>query len=191
MVSYFNPLSADILLYKPWRPKCFFQFYIILNVLVSSFWFIWISMLCVYKTATMRNMFTFNVRGSIFNVRIWRLQTFKVDPHAARILELLEPCIRFRAGQINRNITKFDLIIFGGYWVNSKLDMSIHKYKYFSPFEAGNCFSNSSFKWGKIETKNSAAERLSITSQFVLMAHAKFLEHRMRAATASRNFSTL
>ena len=44
------PLSynAEIFLYKPLRPKCFFQFEIIINVLVSSFRFIWIPMLWVY-----------------------------------------------------------------------------------------------------------------------------------------------
>ena len=32
--------SAEICLYKPWRPKEFFQFEIIINVLVGSFRFI-------------------------------------------------------------------------------------------------------------------------------------------------------
>ena len=36
------------ILYKPQRPKGYFQFEIILNVLVSSFRFIWIPMLWVY-----------------------------------------------------------------------------------------------------------------------------------------------
>ena len=32
-----SPYSAELCLYKPWRPKVFFQFEIITNVLVSSF----------------------------------------------------------------------------------------------------------------------------------------------------------
>ena len=51
--------------------KFFFQFEIIINVLVSSFWFIWISMLWVYGHI---NIFTLAVWGSILVVRIWRLQ---------------------------------------------------------------------------------------------------------------------
>ena len=43
-----NPYSAEIFLCKPWRPKGFFQFEIIINVLVSSFCFIYIPMLRVY-----------------------------------------------------------------------------------------------------------------------------------------------
>ena len=35
-----NPYNAEIFLYKPWRPKGFFQFEIIINVLVSFFPFI-------------------------------------------------------------------------------------------------------------------------------------------------------
>ena len=41
-------LKRWILLYKPWRPKGFFQLKIIRNVFVSAFWFIWIPMLWVY-----------------------------------------------------------------------------------------------------------------------------------------------
>ena len=47
-VTLFNSYSADIFLFKSWRPKGVFQFEIIINVLVSSFCFIWIYMLCVY-----------------------------------------------------------------------------------------------------------------------------------------------
>ena len=43
-----NPLGAEIFSYKPWRTEDFVQFKIIINVLVSSFWFIWIPMLWVY-----------------------------------------------------------------------------------------------------------------------------------------------
>ena len=43
-----NPYNAEIFVYKAWRSKGFFQFKIIINVLVSSFWVIWIPMLWVY-----------------------------------------------------------------------------------------------------------------------------------------------
>ena len=43
-----KPYNSVIFLYKPWRPKDFFQFEIIINVLVSSFCFIWIPMVRVY-----------------------------------------------------------------------------------------------------------------------------------------------
>ena len=39
--------ALNIFLYNPWEPKGFIQFEIIINVLVSSFWFIWIPMLWV------------------------------------------------------------------------------------------------------------------------------------------------
>ena len=45
---YFKPWSAEIFSYKPLEQKGFFQFEIIINVLVSSFCFIWIPQLCVY-----------------------------------------------------------------------------------------------------------------------------------------------
>ena len=40
--------NADIFLYKPWKPKYFFQYEIIINVLISSSRFIWIPMFWVY-----------------------------------------------------------------------------------------------------------------------------------------------
>ena len=43
----FNPWSAEIRSYKPWRPKSFFQFELMMNILVSPFWLIWITMLWV------------------------------------------------------------------------------------------------------------------------------------------------
>ena len=43
-----NRYAAEILLCKRWRPKAFFQFEIILNVLVSCFRLISIPMLWVY-----------------------------------------------------------------------------------------------------------------------------------------------
>ena len=39
--------NGEIVLYKPWKPRSLFPFEIIINVLVSSFRFIWIPMLWV------------------------------------------------------------------------------------------------------------------------------------------------
>ena len=44
----FQPLKHWIILWKTSQLKGFFQFEIIINVIVSSFWFIWIPMLWVY-----------------------------------------------------------------------------------------------------------------------------------------------
>ena len=46
--SRYNPDTAEIILCDSWRPKDYFQFEIIINVLVSSFWLIWIPMWWVY-----------------------------------------------------------------------------------------------------------------------------------------------
>ena len=64
--------------------KGFFQFESIINVLVSSFCFIWIPMLGVYGHY---KYFTLSVRGSTLDVRIWRgrqILTSKFNPHAER-----------------------------------------------------------------------------------------------------------
>ena len=71
---YIQPDNAEICLYKP--PKGFFQFEIIINVLVRSFRFIWIPVLWVYghyKCCTLL------ARGSTLDIRIWRLQTSYSD----------------------------------------------------------------------------------------------------------------
>ena len=44
-----NPYSAELILYKSWRPKGFNEFEIIMNVLVSFLWFIWIPLLWGYS----------------------------------------------------------------------------------------------------------------------------------------------
>ena len=49
-----------------------FQFKIIINVLVSSFWFIWIP-IC-YGCAAVRNILILSVRGPTLYVRIWRIK---------------------------------------------------------------------------------------------------------------------
>ena len=56
-----NLHNAGFCLHRLWKPKGFVQFEIIINVLVSSFWFIWIPMLWVYLTST--------------DVRFWRIKT--------------------------------------------------------------------------------------------------------------------
>ena len=38
----FDSYNTQICLYKPWGPKFFFKFEIIINILVSSFHFIWL-----------------------------------------------------------------------------------------------------------------------------------------------------
>ena len=45
---YFNLYNAELISYKSWRSNGFNQFEIIIKVLDSSFWFIWIPMLWVY-----------------------------------------------------------------------------------------------------------------------------------------------
>ena len=37
----FNPYNAELFFFQPWRLKSFFQFEIIINILVSLFWFFW------------------------------------------------------------------------------------------------------------------------------------------------------
>ena len=63
----FNPYNADIFLYKPWRPKGFVQFQIIINVLVSSFWRILIPMLRVHGHY---KYFALSMRGLYLDVTI-------------------------------------------------------------------------------------------------------------------------
>ena len=64
--------SAELFVYKSWRPKFFIQFEIIINVLVSSFCFILIPMLWVHDHY---KYFIFWLRGLTLDFRIWRLET--------------------------------------------------------------------------------------------------------------------
>ena len=61
----------NIFSYKTWRPKDIIQFKIIMNVLVSSFWFIWIPMLWVYGHY---NILILTVRGSTSESEAVRLK---------------------------------------------------------------------------------------------------------------------
>ena len=69
-MNHLNPQSAEICMYKPWRPKGFFHFEIIigLHILVSSFLIISIPILCVYDQY--KCFFTVSVRGPSLDVRI-------------------------------------------------------------------------------------------------------------------------
>ena len=72
--------NAEILFYKPLRPKGCFQFEIVINVLVSSFRYIWIPVLWVYGHKKYLNSFS---AGTVFrrqnltskDVRFWRIKT--------------------------------------------------------------------------------------------------------------------
>ena len=44
-----NPYNAEKIMFKSWKPKGFNQIESIINVWVSSFWFIWIPLLWVYN----------------------------------------------------------------------------------------------------------------------------------------------
>ena len=79
-MPYINPWNAKIYLYKSWKPKGCVQFKIIINVLVSSFRFIWIPMLRVYGHYVF--FFFLSVQGSTLDVRIWRLKSI---PRAERV----------------------------------------------------------------------------------------------------------
>ena len=59
-----------ITMYKPWKPKGYVQFEIIINVLLSSLRLIWIPMLWVYGHYI---YLILAARGQTSDVRIWRL----------------------------------------------------------------------------------------------------------------------
>ena len=67
-----NAYDAELFLYKPWGLRGYLQFENIMNVLVSSFCFIW-RYLC-YESTAISNIEILTMRGSTLNVRIWRLQ---------------------------------------------------------------------------------------------------------------------
>ena len=69
--------------YKPWRPKSFIHFEIIINVLVSSFRFIWIPMLWVCGHYESFHSYS---AGIDFRRQIL---TSKVDPRAVRVKQII------------------------------------------------------------------------------------------------------
>ena len=78
-ISWSNSYNAEIFSYKPWRPKGFFQFKIIINVLVISFRFIWIPVLWVY--GHYKYFYSYSA-GIDFRRQIL---TSKVDPRTERV----------------------------------------------------------------------------------------------------------
>ena len=68
-VPHINPYEAEIL-YENHGDQRFFQFEVMINVLVSSFRFIWIHKVWVYGCC---NVFILSVRWLTLDVRIWRL----------------------------------------------------------------------------------------------------------------------
>ena len=77
-----NPYNAEILSYK-WRSTVFLQFEIIINVLVSSFYFIWIPVLRVYGHYKYFNSFSSGIHFIRQNltstdVRFWRIKSTDV-----------------------------------------------------------------------------------------------------------------
>ena len=77
-----NVYNAEIFLYKSMIPKRFAQFEISINVLVSSYRFIWIPYLC-YGSTAIRNIRILSVQGPSLFIRIWRLQTSYSDIQTA------------------------------------------------------------------------------------------------------------
>ena len=79
--SQINPYNAEIFLYKPnhEHQRGFLQFEIIINVLFSSFWFIWIPMLWVYGHYKYFNSFSAGIvfiRQNLTSVDVifWRIK---------------------------------------------------------------------------------------------------------------------
>ena len=71
-----NPYNAEIFVYKPRDQRVFsIIFPIIINVLFSSFYFIWIAMLCFYDHYK-KKLFQC---GETLDVRIWRIWTSDSD----------------------------------------------------------------------------------------------------------------
>ena len=108
-----QPLKRWKKLYKSWRPKGFFQFEIILIVLVCSLWFIWIPMLWVYGHYKYVNSFS---AGIVFigqnltstGVRFWHIKTV---PALKRLIQLCG-CLYFSWIKNNLSIfSQFEIII--------------------------------------------------------------------------------
>ena len=74
---YSNSYKAEIFLHKPWRIKRFFQFKIIIKVLVSFFRLIWIPILRpLYICISLSAGIVFRRQGlTSTDVRLWRLKT--------------------------------------------------------------------------------------------------------------------
>ena len=108
-VQPFKPYNAEILSYKPWGPMCFFQFEIIINVLVSSFRSIWVLR---YEFTAIINICFLTVRGSTLFRR----------PNLTSDSDVWSRSPRCKGQEWNECLNKFGLII-------------LNKYVYFSPLE--------------------------------------------------------
>ena len=86
---------AEIFVYKPWRPKVFFQFEIITNALASSFCLIRIPMIWIYGHQNL--LYSFSAEGiygrqnlTSIDVGFWRLKTVPalkgLKPQATKLL---------------------------------------------------------------------------------------------------------
>ena len=80
----FNSYNAELFLHKPWTPKVFLQFIIVINVSVSSFRCVRIPMLWVNDHLKYLNLKYLNFSaGTVFirqnltstDVRFWRIKT--------------------------------------------------------------------------------------------------------------------
>ena len=96
----FTPYNAELILYKSWRPKGYFQFDIIIDVLVSSFWFIWIPMLWGYGHQNIFYSYSAGIDFSHQNltstdVRIWRLKSILAVKISSHLLVLVSDVSKF------------------------------------------------------------------------------------------------
>ena len=88
----------ELFLYKPWRPKGFFRFEIVINVLVISFRFIWIPMLWVYYQYEYVYSYSAGIDFIRHNltstdVRLWRLKSIPALQGSIDNLILLMQCL--------------------------------------------------------------------------------------------------
>ena len=130
-----NPYNAALSLNKSWRPKGFFQFEIIVNVLVISFRFIWIPMLQPLQ------IYIFFIAGTVFlrqnltstYVRFWRMKILHTQLFNS-LFTFLNPvyCIKTCTIHPNEPVCCWIVCL------------------YFLWFEAGIANAIYSFKWRKI-----------------------------------------
>ena len=86
-VLFINPYSTELLLFKPWGLKGYFQFKILPNVSVSYFWFIWIPMLLFYEH---HKYAIFLSAGRLYTSEFYvyrrQILTYKDGPRAKRVM---------------------------------------------------------------------------------------------------------
>ena len=79
-VHFLNPYNAELFFVQTMQTKGFVQFEIIINVLATYFWFIWIPMLWVYDRNTYFTSFSAGIvfiRQNLTSTdgRFWRIKT--------------------------------------------------------------------------------------------------------------------